>query len=240
MEWFKDIKDKKRFKFILFDICEFYPSITLELLTEAIEFAENFVTISDEEKEIILQAKQSLLYDKNTPWVKKNNPTFDVGMGSFDSAECCDLVGLFLLSKLSNLNINLGLYRDDGLGVSASTPRQIDKTKKEMCKIFESYNLRITIDVNHKIVDFLDVTFNLESGLYQPFLKPNDSPIYVNKDSNHPPCILKNLPASVNKRLSSISSNEGVFREAIPPYKNALRESGYDTELKFENEVNSG
>ena len=86
-----------------------------------------------------------------------------------------------------------------------------------MCNFFESYNLRITIDVNHKIVDFLDVTFNLESGLYQPFLKPNDSPIYVNKDSNHPPCILKNLPASVNKRLSSISSNEGVFREAIPP-----------------------
>ena len=109
-----------------------------------------------------------------------------------------------------------------------------------MCKFFESYNLRITIDVNHKIVDFLDVTFNLESGLYQPFLKPNDSPIYVNKDSNHPPCILKNLPASVNKRLSSISSNEGVFREAIPPYKNALRESGYNTELKFENEVNRG
>ena len=109
-----------------------------------------------------------------------------------------------------------------------------------MCKIFESFNLRITIDVNHKIVDFLDVNFNLETGLYQPFLKPNDSPIYINKDSNHPPSILRNLPASVNKRLSSISSNEGVFREAIPPYKNALRESGYNTELKFENEANNG
>ena len=42
---------------------------------------------------------------------------FDVTMGSFDGVNTCDLVGLYLLDKLSNLirRENVGLYRDDGL-----------------------------------------------------------------------------------------------------------------------------
>ena len=46
--------------------------------------------------------------------------------------------------------------------------------------------------------------------------------------------ILKNIPYSVNKRLSSISSNEQVFNLASPPYQEALNKSGYDFTLKFD------
>ena len=35
-------------------------------------------------------------------------------MGSYDGAETSELVGSFLLSQLQNLDINIGLYRDDG------------------------------------------------------------------------------------------------------------------------------
>ena len=77
--------------------------------------------------------------------------------------------------------------------------------------------------MNHKIVDFLDVTFNLESGVFKPYMKPNDNPLYINKNSNHPPSITQNLPAAINKRLSSISADEGVFKNAIPPYQEALK-----------------
>ena len=83
-------------------------------------------------------------------------------------------------------------------------------------------------------MNFLDVTFNLDSGVYKPYMKPNDTLLYVNKNSNHPPSILQNIPAGVNQRLSSISENEGVFNEAIPPYQNALKNSGYDTVLKYD------
>ena len=40
-------------------------------------------------------------------------------MGSFECAEVCQLVGLYLLSKISVLIDldNVGLYRDDGLAV---------------------------------------------------------------------------------------------------------------------------
>ena len=50
-------------------------------------------------------------------WVKKDNPDFDVTMGSYDGAEVCELVGLCLLNLLTNefRKHNIGLYRDDGL-----------------------------------------------------------------------------------------------------------------------------
>ena len=239
IDWFENLTDKKKLKFIQFDICEFYPSISENLLIEALNFAETFVHISDDERKIILQAKQSLLFDQDNPWVKKGNSIFNVGMGSYDSAETCDLVGLYLLSKLQHLKVNLGLYRDDGLGVCALTNRQVDIIKKEICKIFEKHNLRITIEVNKKVVDFLDVTFNLDTGDFKPFMKPNDTPLYVNRNSNHPPSIIKNLPAGINKRLSSISATEGVFKNAIPPYQEALENSGYQTALKFETDASN-
>ena len=84
-----------------------------------------------------------------------------------------------------------------------------------------------------KSVDFLDVNLNLETGTYKPFMKPNDKPTYVHAQSNHPPCILRNIPKSINQRLSNISSNENIFKEACPPYQEALDKSGYNFELKF-------
>ena len=99
--------------------------------------------------QIILQARKTFLFDKNTPWNKTQNPDFDVSMGSLDGAEVCELVGLYLLSCLQHLNINLGVYRDDALGVLAMTPRQCELTKKEICKIFKQHKLSITIDIRN-------------------------------------------------------------------------------------------
>ena len=39
-------------------------------------------------------------------------------MGDYNGFETCELVGLYLLKELENLKINMGLYRDDMLGVS--------------------------------------------------------------------------------------------------------------------------
>ena len=63
----------------------------------------------------------------NQAWTKKGDLNFDVAQGGFDSAEVCDLVGLFLLAELKKekLNMNAGVFRDDGLGVSSATPRAL-------------------------------------------------------------------------------------------------------------------
>ena len=81
--------------------------------------------------------------------------------------------------------------------------------------------------------NFLDVTLDLNKGKYCPYRKPNDQPLYVNKDSNHPPSILKQLPKSISKRLSSISSTEHEFHRAAPMYQKALANSGYTDKLAY-------
>ena len=63
---------------------------------------------------------------------------------------------------------------------------------QEISRIFNIHGLKITIKVNHKIVHYLDVTFDLDSQVYKPYRKENDTPIYVDKNSNHPPSVLKN------------------------------------------------
>ena len=39
----------------------------------------------------------------------------NVGLYRDDGLAVCELVGLYLLSQLQRLDINVGLYRDDGL-----------------------------------------------------------------------------------------------------------------------------
>jgi hypothetical protein len=64
-------------------------------------------------------------------------------------------------------------------------------------------------------------------------MKPNNKLLYVNKQSNHPPQIIKSIPKGINNRLSTISSDDNVFARHIQPYQQALAASGYDFSLKF-------
>ena len=111
------------------------------------------------------------------------------------------------------------MYRNDGLAVCDQSPSQAELTKKKLCRIFKENGLNITAEANLKNVNFLDINLDLDTGIYRPYMKPNETPSYVHKDSNHPSNILKNIPLSVNKRLSLISSNQTVFDLASPPYQ---------------------
>ena len=55
INWFKTSVQKGNSRFIKFDICEFYPSITEELFIKALEYARSFVKISDEEADIAVR-----------------------------------------------------------------------------------------------------------------------------------------------------------------------------------------
>ena len=47
--WFNNVEDKQNNAFICFDVCEFYPSITEELLDKALDFAKNYTTITKQD-----------------------------------------------------------------------------------------------------------------------------------------------------------------------------------------------
>ena len=103
-------------------------------------------------------------------------------MGSYDGAEVCELVGMFILSKLGNIGKkNTGLYCDDGLVVLRNmNARGIDKIRKIIIKMFKDVGFQLEIKTNLKQVEFLDITLNLITGSYAPYKKPNDNLLYIN------------------------------------------------------------
>ena len=116
---------------------------------------------------------------------------FDVTMGAFDGAEVCEICGLYVLHRLVEEGLFpielVGLYRDDGLAVVYATPSEIDDLTKRVAALLKSMGLSLTFKVNITTTDFLDVRLNLETNEYKPYMKPNDSPLYIDKRSNPPP-----------------------------------------------------
>ena len=92
---------------------------------------------------------------------------------------------------------------------------------------FNDVGLSIDIETNSKVVDFLDITFNLNNGIYKPQKKPNDRLLYINKSSNHPPQIINQLPNIISDRLSRNSSDKEVFNTAKGEHEEALKRSDY-------------
>ena len=202
-----------------FDIEEFYPSISKELLLKAITYAKTLVNISDEEINTIMHSRKSLLFNNTDIWIKKNGDTdFDVTMGSFDGAELCELVGLYILHILGEKygKHRIGLYRDDGLACFGYTSGpQADRIRKDFIKIFkEDFDLSITCETNLKAVNFVDVTLNLATGKQQPYNKSDNNPLYIKIPSNHPPNIIKNAPGNISKRMNNLSADETTFNKS--------------------------
>ena len=142
------------------------------------------------------------MFSKNKPWEKTiNKSLFDLTVGSYYHTEICKLVGLYISSILGKVYgiQNVGFYRDDCLAYlcNISGPAS-GKTRRDMKRTFwENSGLKIIITTNLKIVNFLDVTFNLCTGKHQPFSKPNDIPTYINLNSNHPLNIIKALSNNI-------------------------------------------
>ena len=80
----------------------FYPSISKELLTKSINYAKSITTIEEEIMKTVFHVRKSVLFEKTSVGIKKDNTDFDVTMGSYDGAEVFELVGFYLLNLLNN------------------------------------------------------------------------------------------------------------------------------------------
>ena len=84
----------------MFDIKDFYPSISKELLTDALTFAETIINLDDYDKKIIHHSRKFLIFNQEQTWMKKGSDLFDVSMGVYDGAEVCELIAIFLMNLL--------------------------------------------------------------------------------------------------------------------------------------------
>ena len=69
--------EKNKRKLIKFNIKEFYPSITKKLLNKALEFGNNYKTITEQDKSIIHNAAKSILVNKEEMWTKQSTSEKD-------------------------------------------------------------------------------------------------------------------------------------------------------------------
>ena len=98
--------------------------------------------------------------------------------------------------------------------------------------IKKSCGLNITLS---KTVDFLDVRFDLINNTYQPYRKSHSETVYISKQSNHPPNILKDLPKAIYKQITDTSFKKDIFDTAKTTYEEVLRIGGFNEELKYKN-----
>ena len=83
------------------------------------------------------------------------------------------------------------------------------------------------IRINLHIVDFLDIHFKLKTNSYKPHMKPNSVPVCISKNSNHPLQVLKELPKTIEKRISTISSSKEISNNSKTIHKDTLEKSGF-------------
>ena len=126
----------------------------------------------------------------------------------------------------NNLQPNIAVFRN-------TNGPQAEKIKKHFQSIFRKNNLSIIVKCNLKIVDYLDT--NSFHGSYKPFHKPGSEINYIHRESNHPPSIIKQLPLSVESRLSKLSSDENVFIQAASVYQEALKRVGFNHKVRYNN-----
>ena len=238
LEWFESLQSKSNLKFLKFDIVSFYPSITVELLKKAINFAKEITHLDSMEEAIILHCRQNFLFFNDKCYTKQNNESFDVTQGSLDSAEVSELCGLFLLDVIRQSGIipinQVVLFRDDGLAAVRATGRQCEKLNQGLTKlIFDKCGLDITCESNIQKVEYLDVCLNLANSSYSPYRKDNNVPLYIHKESNHSPHIKKGFVKMISDRISDLSSTEEIFNSVAPLYNSALRNSGFNESIQF-------
>ena len=95
-------KIKKKTYFTIFGIESFYPSISPDLFNKSIDFSNSIHNISGNNLKIIMNARKTLLFNHEEPWMEKNREEdLEVPMGCRDGAEICKLVGTFISSKIS-------------------------------------------------------------------------------------------------------------------------------------------
>ena len=100
-------------------------------------------------------------------------------------------------------------------------------------RFVQQLRFKNTVEANIKTANYLDVTLDLKQGTYSPYMKENNTIQYVHSNSNHPPQILKNIPKSVNNRLTSVSANAHAFNMEIGTYQQALNKTNYKHKLAF-------
>ena len=97
--------------------------------------------------------------------------------------------------------------------------------------MFKDNGLNITVEANVKSVNFLDVTLNLDTCIFCPYMKPNETPLHLHNQSNHPPGILRNIPQSV----TGLTSN--TFKDRFYGHRSTFHNENHPNHTTLSNQI---
>ena len=87
IEWYRNIKQKGKCSFVVFDIEGFYPSISTKLFNRVVSFAKLYYDFTSDELEITMHSRK-ILFWQDSAWLNKDgDEDFDMPMGCYDGAE---------------------------------------------------------------------------------------------------------------------------------------------------------
>ena len=66
-----------------------------------------------------------------------------------------------------------------------------------------------------------------------PYKKPSDRLFYIHSLSNHPPKVVKQIPNSIQEKLSKNSSNEEIFSTAKCEDEDAPKKIGFKADFRY-------
>ena len=116
--------------------------------------------------------------------------------------EICEVVGIYILHIIGKKygKERIGLFKDDTLACVENTSGTVaERIRKTFIKsIKNELNRNIVIETNLKVANFLYLTLNLSTAKYVAYNKPDNKPLYITVNSNHPPKIIKNLLENVS------------------------------------------
>ena len=136
--WLKNIKNKSKATFIQFDMIDFYPSISKEVLIDSIYYVKNYVEITDEQYQIILAWRKTVLANNDSTKIKTGLDNFDIPMGGYDSAQIADPVGLYILNTLSRTIDLIQIGKGNAFRASRQASENLELFKKlDPCAQFQ-------------------------------------------------------------------------------------------------------
>ena len=105
--------------------------------------------------------REFVLFDKGNKWMKKGKDLFDIAIGAYDGAKVCELAVTFLLKKLIIYTVKFVIkVRLDYIG------KTVYQFLEKLQSSFKEYDLEITAESNQKVVNYLNVSLNLNDGTF--------------------------------------------------------------------------
>ena len=105
--------------------------------------------------------------------------------------------------------------------------------EKNIIGVFKCIGFSLEIETNLKEEDFLEVSLNLQNGTYRLYKKPNNRLLYIHSLSNQKPNVIKQIPSSIQERLSKNLPNEKTFNTVKCDYEDALEKSEFKVDFKY-------